>query len=262
MELIIFILSGLTAGILAGLLGAGGGIIVVPVLYFLFNYHHFPNYIIMHMAIGTSLMVMCFSAASSVFAHHKNTNILWPILLRFIPGIALGAVIAACITNMIPSGILHKLFIAFIFISAIQVALKLQPKGERNLPKLAGLTIVGTIIGSIATLLGIGGSILSVPFLLYCRVKIKNAVALASGGSLPVALVGAVGFMIAGYHQAGLPAWSTGYIYWPAVAGIAIGSLTGSPIGAKLAILLPEKVLRMVFVLFLLVVGILMLLKS
>ncbi len=259
-EFAVFIIAGGVAGLLAGLLGSGGGIIVVPTLAFMFRLHHMPHHLIMHMAIGTSLAIMIITCLTSSYAHYKNDNLLTHVYIKIAPGIALGTIFAVIIAHFLPGHFLHHLFALFVLLSAIQVAFKFTPKHKHPLPHTWALASAGTAIGTIAAMLGIGGSVLTVPYFLWCNISMNNVVALAAACTIPVAIIGAVGFAIIGMAQHSLPTWSTGYIYWPAFFGIALGSFALAPWGAKLGKHMPELPLRIMFVSLLILVGILMLL--
>lgn len=257
MEWILYLVSGLAAGFFAGLLGVGGGTIVVPVLYFLFKYYqHLPHSLIMHMAIGTSLAVVFINAVLSMHAHARKKNVLWPIFNKMILGLILGATIASLVVNYISGNALHILFIIFIVFSACQVIWKYQPKKPPSNLSLVTTNIAGMIISFFSSLVGIGGSILSVPYFLWLKIEMKQAVALASCCGLPLSIVATAGFMIAGLNHANLPNFSLGYVYLPALLGIGIGAIFTASLGAKVAIKLPEKFLRTVFFGFLVCVAI------
>ncbi len=256
MDLLIFLAAGLTAGFAAGLLGSGGGTIVVPVLVLIFSLHGFSRALTMHMAIGTSLGIMIFTSISSVWAHNKQGGILWPVFKKMLPGLILGCIIGVSIAGFLPGQVLHLVFAIFVFLVAIQLGFDFHPKGQRQLPKTKGLFAMGTIVGSVAAILGIGGSVINVPFFRYCRVKMVNTIATAATCGLPIAVLGTIGFAYIGWDKPKLPPWSIGYVHMPALIGVAIGTMLFAPIGAKLAHKLPSKTLRIIYALVLVVIGI------
>ncbi|MGF1613352.1 MAG: sulfite exporter TauE/SafE family protein [Gammaproteobacteria bacterium] len=252
-------LIGIGAGILGGLLGVGGGIVIVPALVWIFHANGFPENSIMHMAIGTSLATILPTSLASVRAHHKHQAVQWRVFLRLSPGFGLGALLGAIAATYIASGQLRLLFGVFLCLVAMQLTLGSAPAPHRELPGRNGLLAVGTLIGMLSALLGIGGGNLTVPFLLHCRVPIRQAIATGAAAGMPIATIATVGYIVAGQYTLHLPAWSIGYVYGPAWVGIATMSVLFAPLGAKLAHRLPTVWLRRGFGLFLMIVGLRML---
>jgi uncharacterized membrane protein YfcA len=251
-EWLLYPATGAFAGLLAGLLGVGGGLLIVPVLAFSFAAQGFPGEVQMHLAVGTSLATIIFTSISSIYAHHRLGAVAWPVFRAITPGIVLGALIGALLARLIPSLSLRTLFGVFELMVALQMALNLKPAAHRALPGGWGMGSAGVVIGALSALLGIGGGTLSVPFLLWCNVTMQRAIATAAACGLPIAIAGAVGFVLAGWGQPQLPAWSTGYLYWPALLGIVAASILVAPLGARLAHRLPAALLKRLFALLLL----------
>ena len=252
MEWILYLVLGTVAGFLSGLLGVGGGTIMVPTLYFLFKYYlHLPQSLVMHMAVGTSLAIVMINATISTTAHNRKKNLLWDVFLKMIFGLMLGATAASFIVNFIPGKVLHLLFIFFLTVSAIQVFFSLKPKHHIETTSAWTSTIAGFIISFFASLLGIGGSIISTPYFLCCNIEMKKCVALAASCGLALSFVATIGFIFAGHHQPYRPHLSLGYVYLPAVISIAAGAIFSAPAGAATAIKLPNKLLRIIFFCFL-----------
>lgn len=258
-ELVSYLLLGGVAGILAGLLGVGGGLVIVPVLAWLFLRAGMAPEVLMHMAIGTSLATIVFTSLSSVWAHHRRGAVLWGAFRRMTPGIVLGAALGAAMADRLPSETLRLIFGLFELTVAMQMALNLRPAAHRGLPGRWGMGVAGSVIGLVSAVVGIGGGTMSVPFLQWCNVSMRQAVATSAACGLPIALAGALGFVLAGWNTPGLPAWSSGYLYWPAFAGIVAASVLFAPLGARLAHLLPTVVLKRFFALFLAFLGVRML---
>ncbi len=258
--LLIFLLVGAFAGTIAGLLGVGGGLIIVPVLALLFQRWGFADGIIMHLAIGTSLATIVLTAISSMWAHHKRGAVDWSVFRRLTPGIVVGALLGAVIADFIPTRGLRLFFGVFELVVAVQIGLNLMASPHRRLPGNVGMGVAGTVIGALSAVVGIGGGTLTVPFLVWCNSALRNAVATSSATGLPIAIAGAVGFVLTGWNAPDLPPWSTGYLYWPAFAGIALTSLAFAPLGTWLAHTLPVATLRRFFAIFLAVLGVRMLL--
>jgi uncharacterized membrane protein YfcA len=179
--------------------------------------------------------------------------------LRLAPGIVLGALAGAAIADRMPSDALRVFFALFELSVAVQLGLGLRPSAHRQVPGRWALAGAGAVIGTVSALVGIGGGTLTVPFLVWCNVAMRNAVATSSACGLPIAVAGTLGFVVAGWREAQLPAWSTGYVYWPAFAGIVAASIVFAPLGAWLAHRLPGAVLQRVFALFLALLGVRML---
>ncbi len=246
---------GAGAGILAGLLGVGGGIIIVPSLFWLFSSYGFQNDIMMHMAIGSSLMTVIFTAIASTRAHHQRGAVIWPVIRQMTPGIMIGALIGAAIANYLPTDTLRICFGFFEIIIAMQMLFGFKPKPSRSLPGNLGLGITGAGIGMVSTVLGIGGGSLTVPFLSWCNVAIRQAIATSAACGLPIAVAGAFGFLLTGWDHTSLPPISSGFIYWPAVIGIVITSSITAQSGAWLAHTLPVDTLKKVFAILLFIIG-------
>lgn len=259
----LYLLIGTFAGFLAGLLGIGGGVIIVPALANIFAYIHIPPETIMHMAASTSLTTVIFSSAIAVISQHRNHTINWPLFRQLAIGITLGTVSGAISANLLPGQTLKMLFA--IFMLFISIKLLLNPKTTTNkkleLGKISQ-TVIGMLIGFLSGLLGIGGGVISIPIFLRLGMTPHTAAGTSSACVLLLAIVGAISFMLTGApHDEYLPAGSTGYIYWPAVICIAAASMVFVPLGTKLARKLPGHILKKVFAGFLLLVAVEMLVK-
>lgn len=258
--LLVYLLVGAFAGVIAGLLGVGGGLIIVPVLALLFQQWGFADSVLMHLAIGTSLATIVVTAVSSMRAHHKHGAVDWPVFRQLTPGIIAGALAGAVVADFMPTRALRLFFAVFEIAVAIQIGFQLMVSPLRRLPGTVGMTTAGGIIGALSAVVGIGGGTLTTPFLVWCNIELRKAVATSSATGLPIAVAGAIGFALTGWNAPQLPAWSTGYIYWPALAGIAAASALFAPVGARLAHTLPVHVVRRFFAIFLAVLGVRMLL--
>lgn len=257
--LLLYILLGAVAGVLAGLLGVGGGLVIVPVLAWVFVDAGFPASVIMHLALGTSLATIMVTSISSAYSHHQYGAVLWPVFVKLAPGIVIGAWLGAAVADQLPSATLQKVFGVFELLVAVQLALNLKTAPHRTLPGKLMTGISGTVIGGVSAIVGIGGGTLTVPFLHWRNINIRNAVATSAACGLPIAVAGALGYIVAGWNNTLLPAGSSGYVYWPAFAAIGITSLIFAPLGAKLAHTIPAALLKRVFSAVLLILGIKML---
>jgi uncharacterized membrane protein YfcA len=260
--LALYIVTGAFVGLIAGLFGVGGGLIIVPVLVFIFTSStaHFAPAIVMPLAIGTSLATIMVTSISSVRAHHLHGAVLWPVVGRLTPGIVVGALAAAAIVDYLPGDSLRVIFGVFELLVAALMGFGVSAAPHRQLPGWGGTSLAGGVIGAVSGVVGIGGGTLTVPFLVWCNVGMRQAVASSAACGLPIALAGTLGFMIAGWSETRSLPGSTGYVYWPAFAGIALASVLCAPVGAKLAHNLPTATLKRVFALFLAFLGLRMLL--
>lgn len=251
---------GAFAGTLAGLFGVGGGLVIVPVLVLLFQQGGISAEVMMHLAIGTSLATIIPTSISSVYAHHRRGAVRWPLVWQLLPGIVLGAWLGAALAEFLPGERLRLFFGIFELLVALQMGAGLQASAHRTLPGRVGMGSAGGLIGAVSAIVGIGGGTMTVPFLQWCNVQMREAVATSAACGLPIALAGAAGFVVSGWGKAALPDWSSGYLYWPAFAGIVIASVLFAPLGARLAHALPARQLKRFFALFLAVLGVRMLL--
>ncbi|MEA2094434.1 MAG: sulfite exporter TauE/SafE family protein, partial [Pseudomonadota bacterium] len=215
---------------------------------------------LMHFAIGTSLATIIFTSVSSLLAHHRRGSVHWQAVRSMAPGIVVGALGGAWLARQASSPGLGMFFGVFEVLVAIQLVVGRQPAPHRVLPGSVGLGFAGGIIGAVSALLGIGGGTLTVPFLLWNRVDIRTAVGTAATCGLPIAVAGAAGFALSGLGAGKAPGLNTGFIYWPAVAGVVSSSVLMAPVGARLAHRLPRRVLQRSFALLLAIIGVKMIL--
>ncbi len=250
-----YLVIGVIAGVMAGLLGVGGGLVIVPALAIVYSFTSIPETVLMHMAVGTSLATIVVTSIASIRAHHQRGAVLWTIFLRITPGIVGGALAGSAVAGWMPGDLLRTLFGGFAILVAVQMAFGLKPEGGRQLPGAFAMGLTGAGIGAVSAIVGIGGGSMTVPFLSWCNVAVRKAVATSSAVGLPIAMAGAAGFMVTGWGNSQLPAYSSGYIFWPAFAGIVITSMLFAGVGARLAHSLPTATLKRIFALFLLAVG-------
>ncbi|HLA32166.1 MAG TPA: sulfite exporter TauE/SafE family protein [Pseudomonas sp.] len=255
MELLLYLLLGAAAGVLAGLFGVGGGIIIVPVLVLSFAAQGIDPAVLTHLAVGTSLATIVFTSINSVLEHQRKGAVRWPIFAWMCLGILLGAGFGAATASAIKGEMLQKIIGVFAIIIAVQMAFELKPKASRGVPGKPGLTLAGAVIGWASAIFGIGGGSLTVPFLTWRSVPMQQAVATSSACGLPIALASALAFIWLGWDKADLPQWSLGFVYLPAMAGIATTSMFFARFGARLAHKLSPRLLKRLFALLLLAVG-------
>ena len=238
---------GAGVGFLAGLLGVGGGMLMVPFMTLLLSAKSMPAQYVVKMAIATSLATICFTSIASVRAHHRRGAVLWPVVKRLAPGIVLGSLLGAQIAKALPSQLLAVLFALFVSFSAAQMLIDAKPEASRQLPGTGGMLAAGGVVGLLAALVGAGGAFVSVPFMTWCNVKIHNAVATSAALGFPVAVAGTVGYVIAGWSLHAMPAGTTGFIYLPALVMISIASVVTAPFGARTAHRMEIRQLKRVF---------------
>ncbi len=246
-----FALIGLVAGLAAGYLGIGGGLIIVPALIHVFARDPATAAISSHMAVATSLTTMLATSLSSIWAHQRRHAIDWSVVKSLLPGLLLGAATGAWVADQVPTRPLAQICGIFAVLAGLQLLFLKAREGSHPLPGRAGSTAVGLGIGGISSLVGIGGGSMTAPWLMWHGVRAQAAVATAAACGYPIALAGSAMFF-------GLSRGTTdslGYIHLPAVAGIAIASVITAPIGAWLVHKSPPQQVRRAFGIFLLLVG-------
>lgn len=259
----LYILTGAFAGFAAGLLGIGGGLIIVPILYFSFLTQGYEQQTLMHMALATSLATIIITSISSTIAHQKKQAILWRVVFSLAPGICLGAWFGAEFASQLNTAILKPLFGIFeLFVAALMLS---QYQSQQHQFRLKPVTafIGGNIIGSVSAIVGIGGGTLTVPFLHWNNIKIKNAVATSAACGFPIAVAGTTSYIVNGWNieTSALSGdnVSFGYVQLNAFITIAFTSFIFAPLGAKVAHKISDLHLKKFFSLLLFVLGVRML---
>ncbi len=255
-----FALIGLLSGYLAGFLGIGGGIVVVPALTFLFLKEPATAPWAIHMAVATSLAVMLVTSMSSLLAHHRKKAIHWPLVQSMAAGLMAGAILGAALAAILQGEVLIRVFGLFAILAGFQLILSPQTEGQKPLPGQPSASIAGGSIGLISALVGIGGGSMTVPWLLWHGVQAQKAVATSAACGYPIAIAGTLSFVLLG-QGIGLPDDALGYVNLPAFAGIAIFGAGAAPLGALTVHRLSSSVVRRIFGLFLTLVGAQMLLN-
>lgn len=254
---------GIGTGFLAGLLGIGGGMIMVPFLTYFITARGVSPDLAVKMAIATSMATIIFTSISSVRAHHKRGAVRWDIAKGLSPGIVLGSLAASLgVFALLKGSWLAIFFGLFVTFSATQMFLDKKPAPTRQIPGTGGQLAAGGVIGFLSGLVGAGGGFVSVPFMTWCNIAIHNAVATSAALGFPIALFNAVGYAFSGQTVQGLPPYSLGYIWLPALGLIALTSVFMAPVGAKAAHAMDVKKLKRVFACILYVLAAYMLYKG
>jgi uncharacterized protein len=239
-----YLALGAFVGFLAGLLGIGGGMIMVPFLLILFQAQGFPFETKMQVILATSMATIIFTSISSVRAHHAKKAVNWNVVWAMSPGILLGALVGTRVVSMLSTQFLAIFFTCFLFYTGTQMLMNFKPKASRTLPGRAGLFVAGVVVGVLSALVGAGGGFFSIPFLSWCNVAIHNAVATSAALGFPIAVFTTIGNIWNGWNMPNVPRPSLGYIYLPALVGISIASVVTAPYGARLAHRLPVATLK------------------
>ena len=256
-EMILVMLAvGSIAGFIAGLLGIGGGMIIVPVVLWVLQMKGLGGIEhAQHLAVGTSFAIMVFTTFSSVMAQQRKGSVDWAVVRRMAPGMVVGVMIGSMLAKRLSNEALQVFFIVFVVLVALKTLTDAKPKPTRSLPGPAGLAAVGSLFGMASSWVGIGGGSLSVPFMLYCNVPVRTAAGTSAGLAWPIAVAGAVGYLYPGWDVAGLPEGTLGFWYLPAVAVLSVATMLFAPLGVKAAHKLPPEKLKLAFGLLLLVIA-------
>jgi len=257
----ILLAFGALAGLLAGLLGVGGGIVIVPILYHVYTGLGVSTELAMPLSVGTSLSTIVFTSMMSARSHHRRGNIDWVLVRRWAPWVLVGVVIGTSLGSVVPGDALKMAFGGLLSLVAVQMFLTVRrkPRLADQLPSTPAQSSIATGVGSIAAMLGIGGGTLIVPVLNLFSYPIHRAVGTASVFGFLISVPATLGYIFSGWHVADLPTGSTGYVNWLAFAIIVPATMTFAPLGAKLCHKLDVTRLKQVFAVFLLLVGLKML---
>mgnify|MGYP003703479889 CR=1 FL=1 len=243
---------GTFGGFMAGLLGIGGGMVLVPFMTIIISHRGVPGDMAVKMAIATSMATILFTSLSSMRAHHKRGAVRWPIVASIAPGILIGGLLAgAGAFSLLKGQALALFFAAFVGVSATQMLRHRPPRPGRELPGPMGQAAAGTGIGFVSGLVGAGGGFLSVPFMTWCNVPMHQAVATSAALGFPIALSNTLGYLVGGWAlPAALPG-AVGYLYLPALGVVVLASMSMAPLGARAAHAMDVAQLRRVFALVL-----------
>ncbi|WP_150466431.1 sulfite exporter TauE/SafE family protein [Francisella sp. SYW-9] len=266
-----FVVIGIIVGTLAALFGFGGGVIVVPAIAMYISVYE-PTYASnsMHIAVATSLLVMLFTSLKTTYAHHKANNIIWNVALKLKLGLIIGTIVGAAVASYLSSILLKILFIIFLIYTIAKLILKMISNAKSakinesshsiNKPSSKLLYTYGLITGFVSVVLGIGGSIIIVPFLRGRNYKLTSAAAISSSIIPFLALFGAISYTLIGFGDPNLPSYCLGYVYLPVAVSIVVGSFVGVSIGVKLSRIVPNRIQDWVYLACIIVILMLMIL--
>jgi len=248
----LLLLAGAVAGLLAGLLGVGGGIVIVPALYHIFGYLGIDDSVRMHLAVGTSLATIIPTSIRSVLAHRERGSFDKTLFMAWVPGIVVGVMLGTWLANLAEFSMLTLVFATVALLVSGYMALGNPAwKLADGLPANPGNSLIASVVGSISAMMGIGGGTLSVPILNAYGVPIHRSVGTAAGFGLVIAVPGTLGFIIGGWGNPALPDFSFGFVNWLGFVLIVPATVLMVPTGAKLAHSLSQTGLRRAFAVFL-----------
>lgn len=256
---LIYLAIGAFVGIYAGLLGMGGGVIIVPILDITLGIAQIDFGVAHHLALGTSMATIMFTSLSSGRSHARRGAVEWEMVKYMAPGVCLSTLGGSFLVAAVPTTALKLIFSLFLLYSALQIFLNLRPKSTWSKPGPAMLIAAGLFVGLASSFIGIGGGTLLIPFLTLCSLPMLRAIGTSSVLGFPLALGGTIGFIINGWNNALLPEYSLGFVYLPALFGLAVASMLLAPLGVRLAHYLPVGVIRKGFALILLFLSLRML---
>ncbi|WP_337243364.1 sulfite exporter TauE/SafE family protein [Luteimonas sp. gir] len=256
LSMLLFPVLGAVAGILAGLLGIGGGLVLVTALVWLLPVYGIPKDAAMHAALATSLASIVLTGVSSARAHHRRGSVLWPSVAWLVPGMLLGGWLGARLAIGLDGEVLKYGVIAYCAIAGTQMLLSRSPPdtGAAVVPTGAGMTGAGIGIGIASSLVGIGGGSMTVPLLVWRGVQPVRAVGTSAACGVFIGLASASGYALQAPGDV-LPSMAWGYVYLPAAIGIALASVLVAPLGTRLAHAISGPALKRVFAVFMYCIG-------
>ena len=251
MEMLIYIITGLFVGVLGGLFGIGGGVIVVPALLFVLTYLGYESDLLVHICVATSLGTIFFTAFASAFAHNRKGSVDWSFWRKLSIGIALGSYFGSVFSISIEALTLKTIIGISYLLIALQILVNVNMPAKNLKPSFTTI-LYGTGTGAASSILGIGGGSFTVPYLNYAGLKMVNSVGTASACGVIISFFASLGFVLTGLGESGTLEKSIGFIYWPALLGISLGSLFSVQAGVHLAHKISEKLLKALFGIFIL----------
>ena len=256
-----YLAVGVFVGFFSGLLGIGGGAAMVPLLAFIFSAKGFAAEYVVHLALGTCVAAIMFTAVSSARSHHRHKAVNWDILRRLFPGVVVGALAGAALARFLNARLLAIMFTALVYYAATLMLIERKAEPKRERVGSAMMWGMGSIVGLFSTLTATGGAAMVVAYLVRRNISVHEAIGTASAASLCLAFAGTIGYVVSGSTVPGRPEWSVGFVYLPALALIVLMSTLFAPVGAAVAHRTPGRTLRRVFALILFALATSMLLR-
>lgn len=247
--LLAYVAAGAFVGFIAGMLGIGGGMTLVPILAALFTAQALSPEHTVHVALATAMASAFFTSTASVREHQKHGAVDWTVVKRMAPGMVTGALVSTIASGWISQRALALLFAVIVYGAATQMWFGKKPAAHRPLPGPVPLFAIGVVIGTLSGLVSAGGTFLAMPVMLYCGVAMHTAIGSGAAIVVPVTLVGTIGYIISGWATGNLPPHSLGFVYLPAAAALVAGSIVTAPMGARMAHKLPVQTLKRIFAL-------------
>ena len=239
--------TGAFVGFLAGLLGIGGGMTLVPMLAAMFAAQHFAPDHTVHLALGTGMASVMFTSSASVRTHHRLGGVDWSLVRRMGPAMVAGTLLATALSAWVPQRALALAFAVIVYRRRDPDPARQEAGGRAHAAGTPALVAIGLAIGVVCGLVSAGGAFMTVPFMLFCGVAMTTAIGTGAAMGVPVAIVGTLGYVFSGRHVADLPPLALGFVYGPALLGIVAGSVLTAPIGARAAHRMPVATLRRIF---------------
>jgi uncharacterized membrane protein YfcA len=247
--------AGAFVGLLAGLLGIGGGMTLVPILAALFDAQALAPAHNVHLALGTAMASAVLTAGASVRAHHQRGAVDWRMAAQLAPGMVLGSLVSSVASGWISQRHLALAFALIVYGGATQLLLGRQAAASAAMPGRTATLLIGLAIGVVCGLVSAGGAFLTVPWMLHCGVPMLTAIGTGAAIAIPVVFVGTIGYVATGWHAPGLPPYALGFVYLPALLALVLASSLTASAGARLAHRLPVPVLKRIFALLLYVLA-------
>jgi len=254
-HLMIFLLYfgiGLLVGVMSGFIGLSAGFFCVPILFWVFYFMGFSHEVIMHMAVGTALMIIVLTATNATINHHRKGSVSWPIFRRFVFAVCLGALAASLVRPYLGGYLLHCLFVAYLVVILAHAIYKktfteVKASKDHAVPSQLFSFFYGASAGLLAISLGMSGSSMNVSLFRRLKLPMVKAMGTATSLTLPAAIIGGVGHLFLKHPVADLPVYCTGFVYWPAVIGVGIGGLIAVPIGVRFTYKVPDFVMARLY---------------
>ncbi|MFY8272949.1 sulfite exporter TauE/SafE family protein [Pseudoalteromonas sp. SSDWG2] len=254
---VLCMLLGSVVGFLAGLLGIGGGLLIVPALSSLLVIFHVTDVEhVLVIAIATSLASILFTSTSSALAHHRNQNVPWEVAPWVLVGVSSGALLSGIVASYIPQQGLKAIFaVCVMFIAMRMIYSTKKATSTRAMPSGPIVATLTSLLGALSGMIGIGGGALLVPLLSYFSVDMKKAIGCAAVSGIAIALFGCLGYIASGWQVKSLNDGFLGFVYLPALAGIVVTSWFTAPFGARATHFLPVSQIKKIFALLLVIIA-------